>query len=109
MPTLSALGQKQSFCDARARSALRPKAALRPPEVVKSRRRQFGAAHPVLNVAVTEICLQGPRIVSCERVSIRVSKIPLKLWVGESCFAKYGGGSRGGTVIVESESIAPAR
>ena len=60
-------------------SALPPKAALNPPEVLKSRRRQFGAAHPVLNVAVTEIYLQGPRIVSCERVSTRVSKIPLKL------------------------------
>jgi hypothetical protein len=44
-------------------SALGQKWTLDTPEVLKSRRRQLSVSHSLLNVAVTKISVQGPRIV----------------------------------------------
>jgi hypothetical protein len=40
-----------------------PDAELRSPEVLEPCRRQFRIAHRVLDVAVSEVSLQGPRVV----------------------------------------------
>jgi len=74
------------------------------PKVLKSRRRQFGVPHRVLDVAVTQIGLQRPRIMSpiCQRVPASVPqhvRVRLKAKLGlDPCplhhAGKPGGGER---------------
>jgi hypothetical protein len=45
-----------------------------PPEILEPRRRQLGIAHRVLDVLMTQVCLQRPRVVApvCKRVTAGV-------------------------------------
>ena len=44
--------------------------------ILKTRRRQLGVAHRVLDILVTEVCLQRPRVVApvCKRVPARMTQ-----------------------------------